>query len=137
MALLVLVIPAIALRIAIRVLYGRRPLASTDPMHTLLTMASTMMFVLAAIGATAGVWIVIVPLPIIVAVVVVMVVDRSRLAEHRALLASLADVLLLVDRDCVGVLASVATAADFAGLVPPPQATTESPPRINRAATRA
>jgi type IV pilus assembly protein PilC len=89
-ALLVLVIPAIALRIAIRVLYGRRPLASTDPMHTLLTMASTMMFVLAAIGATAGVWIVIIPLPIIVAVVVVMVVDRSRLAEHRALLASLA-----------------------------------------------
>ena len=64
-ALLVLVIPAIALRIAIRVLYGRRPLASTDPMHTLLTMASTMMFVLAAIGATAGVWIVIIPLPII------------------------------------------------------------------------
>src|SRR4051812_28330643 len=59
-------------------------------MHTLLTMASTMMFVLAAIGATAGVWIVIIPLPIIVAVVVVMVVDRSRLAEHRALLASLA-----------------------------------------------
>jgi type II secretory pathway component PulF len=89
-SLLVLVIPAIALRIAIRVLYGRRPLASTDPMHTLLTMASTMMFVLAAIGATAGVWILIIPLPIIVAVVVVMVVDRNRQSEHRALLGSLA-----------------------------------------------
>src|SRR5438045_2927518 len=89
-ALLVLVVPAIALRIAIRVLYGRRPLAATDPMHTLLTMASTMMFVLAAIGVTAGVWIVIIPLPIAVAVVAVMVVDRTRQAEHRALLGSLA-----------------------------------------------
>ena len=53
-------------------------------------MASTMMFVLAAIGATAGVWIVIIPLPIAVAVIAVMVMDRSRLAEHRALLGSLA-----------------------------------------------
>jgi general secretion pathway protein F len=89
-ALLVLVIPAIALRIAIRVLYGRRPLAASDPMHTLLSMSSTMMFVLAAIGATAGVWIVIIPLPIAVAVIALMVIDRSRQAEHRALLGSLA-----------------------------------------------
>jgi protein transport protein HofC len=89
-ALLVLVIPAFALRIAIRVLYGRRPLAASDPMHTLLSMSSTMMFVLAAIGATAGVWIIIIPLPIVVAVIALMVIDRSRQAEHRALLGSLA-----------------------------------------------
>ncbi len=89
-ALVVLVIPAIALRIAIRVLYGRRPLAAVDPMHTLLSMASSMMFVLAAIGATAGVWVLIIPLPIAVAVVALMVLDRSRQAEHRALIGSLA-----------------------------------------------
>jgi general secretion pathway protein F len=89
-ALLVLVIPAISLRIAIRVLYGRRPLAASDPMHTLLSMSSTMMFVLAAVGATAGIWVVIIPLPIAVTVIALMVIDRSRQAEHRALLGSLA-----------------------------------------------
>jgi type II secretory pathway component PulF len=88
--LIVLVIPAIALRIAIRVLYGRRPMASTDPMQTLLSMASTMMFVGAALGATAGVWILFVPLPLAVAVIALMVLDRTRRAQHRALLGSLA-----------------------------------------------
>jgi type II secretory pathway component PulF len=59
-------------------------------MHTLLSMASTIMFVLAAIGATAGVWILMIPLPIAVAVVALMILDRSRHSEHRALLVSLA-----------------------------------------------
>jgi len=89
-ALTVFLIPAIALRIAVRVLYGRQPLASTDVMHSLLSLASTMMFVLAAIGLTAGVWVVVVPLPIAVVMVGLMVLNRNRQGEHRALIGSLA-----------------------------------------------
>jgi general secretion pathway protein F len=88
--LVLLVIPAIALRIAVRALYGRRSLASADPMRILLSLASTIMFVLAALGIAAGVWILIIPLPIVAVVVMLMVVTRSRQAEHRALLSSLA-----------------------------------------------
>jgi type II secretory pathway component PulF len=89
-ALTVLIIPAIALRIAIRVLYGRQPLASVDFMHTLLSLASTTMFVLAVVGLTAGVWVVIVPLPLAVLMVGLMVLNRNRQGEHRALIGSLA-----------------------------------------------
>ncbi len=89
-ALIVLVIPAIALRFAIRVLYGRQPLAATNGMYNVLSLASTMMFAMAAVGATAGVWIVFIPLPIAVAMVALMVLNRNRQAEHRALIGSLA-----------------------------------------------
>ena len=89
-ALVVLVIPAISLRFAIRVLYGRQPLAAADGMHTLLSLASTMMFAMAVVAATAGVWIVIIPLPIGVAMVAIMVLNRNRQGEHRALIGSLA-----------------------------------------------
>jgi type II secretory pathway component PulF len=89
-ALSVLIIPAIALRVAVRVLYGRQPVASVDVMHSLLSLASTVMFVLAMVGLTAGVWIVVIPLPVAVAMVGLMVLNRNRQGEHRALIGSLA-----------------------------------------------
>jgi type II secretory pathway component PulF len=89
-ALLLLLIPAIALRIAIRVLYGRRSLGSADPMHSLLSLASTIMVVLAVLGLCAGLWVLVIPLSIAAAIVLVMMVDRSRRLEHRALLGALA-----------------------------------------------
>jgi type II secretory pathway component PulF len=88
--MVILVIPAIALRFAVRVLYGRQPLAATDGMYTLLSLASTMMFAMAVVGATTGAWIVVIPLPIAVAMVALMVLNRNRQGEHRALIASLA-----------------------------------------------
>jgi len=87
---LLLLIPAIALRIAVQVLYGRRSLGSADPMHSLLSLASTIMVVLAGLGLCAGLWIVVIPLLIAAAIVMVMMVDRSRRSEHRALLGALA-----------------------------------------------
>src|SRR4051812_2653467 len=59
-------------------------------MYTLLSMASNMMFVLAAVGATMGIWIVIMPLTVVVIATILMVLVRRRQAEHRALLGSLA-----------------------------------------------
>jgi type II secretory pathway component PulF len=91
--LILLVIPAIALRIAITALYGRRPMAAADPMQMVLSLSATVMLVLAGMGLIVGLlgWsLLFFPLPIMFLIVVVMVIDRSRRMEHRSLLWALA-----------------------------------------------
>lgn len=88
-ALVLLVIPAIALRIALRALYGRQRLAAADPMQMLLSQASVILFILAGLGVGAGIfafWVLLLLLP----VVVPMLVTRLRQSQHRALVFSLA-----------------------------------------------
>jgi len=98
--LVFLVFPGVALWIAVRIMYGRRNFAASDPLKVLLTVSSTVLLVLAAIGlfvATAGiprsvwsllfVWL---PFLIVLGVIVLMSIDRYRHGEHRALVWSLA-----------------------------------------------
>jgi type II secretory pathway component PulF len=98
--LLLLALPGIALKIAVRVMYAQRSFAAADPLRILLQAASTVMLVLAAIGGTLGVlgpptsisivvlgWI---PTLAVSLVVVLMVIDRYRRGEHRALIWSVA-----------------------------------------------
>jgi len=90
--LILLVIPAVALRIAIRALYGRKRMAATDPMQMVLSLAATEMFVLAGLGVViglVGITFLLIPVPILFLIVIVMVIDRSRRTEHRALLWTL------------------------------------------------
>lgn len=92
-SLVLLVIPALALRIANRALFGRKQLLSTDGMHVLLSVASTTMFVLAGLGVVIGLigfWFLLIPLPIVGVVLLLMVLDRTRRAEHRGLIWALA-----------------------------------------------
>src|SRR6476660_4711127 len=105
--LVLLVIPAVALRIAIRALYGRRRQAATEPMQLLLTVSSSILFFVAVLGAVAGLvgfwWpynpsfigfvvsiVFLTVLSTVLLVVVMMMMDRSRQAEHRALVWALA-----------------------------------------------
>lgn len=88
-SLIVLVIPAIALRIAMRFLYGHRSLASLDSMYTLMSLMSTHMFIMATFGAIIGGWVVLVILGLAILMVSLMVVTRRRQAEHFALVSSL------------------------------------------------
>jgi hypothetical protein len=91
--LMLLAIPAIALRIALRAIYGQRRMVTVEPMRMLLSLASTIMFVIAMVGGVIGlfgVWLLFIPLPIAVIVVVLMVTDRTRHTEHRALVWALA-----------------------------------------------
>lgn len=88
-SLIVLVIPAIALRIAMRFLYGHRSLASLDSMYMLLSLMSTHMFIMATFGAIIGGWIVLVLLGLAILMVGLMIVTRQRQAEHFALISSL------------------------------------------------
>lgn len=91
--LVVLALPGIALKIALRIMYGRRAFAATDPLKLLLSIASTMMLVLAFFGMVIGLvgfWWMLIPLPIIFIVVIFMTIDRFRHAEHRALVWCLA-----------------------------------------------
>jgi type IV pilus assembly protein PilC len=88
-ALVLLLIPAIALRLAVRALFGHQPSVAADPMQTLLSMASTILFVLAILGLCVGLlgfWALVVLLPFIVP----MVISRLRHSQHRALVWSLA-----------------------------------------------
>ncbi len=88
-ALILLVIPAIALRIALRALYGKQRLASADPMQMLLSHASMILFILAGLGVGAGMfgfWALLVLLPVIVP----MLITRIRQSQHRALVWALA-----------------------------------------------
>lgn len=87
--MVVLVIPAIALRVAMRFLYERRSLASLDSMHTLLSLMSTHMFIMAAFGAIFGGWVVVLILGLAIIMVSLMVVTRRRQAEHFALISSI------------------------------------------------
>jgi len=91
-ALILLTIPAIALRFAILALYGRRRLTAADPMQMLLSLSSAILFVLAGLGIVVGLmglWFLIIPLPVAFVILVLMIFDRSRHSEHRALLWSL------------------------------------------------
>lgn len=91
-ALVLLVIPAIALRIAIRALFGRKRLSRGDPMLVLLSLASSIMFVLAGVGVVTGLlgfWFLFIPMPILVLILVLMVMDRTRRSEHRSLVWAL------------------------------------------------
>jgi type II secretory pathway component PulF len=89
MSLVVLVIPAIALRVAMRFLYEHRSLGSLDSMHTLLSQMSILMFIMAAMGVVIGAWVVVIPLLLAIVMVTLMVVTRKRQAEHFALINSL------------------------------------------------
>lgn len=91
-ALILLTIPAIALRFAILALYGRRRLTAADPMQMLLSLASAILFVLAGLGVVVGLlglWFLMIPLPFAFLILVLMIFDRARHSEHRALLWSL------------------------------------------------
>lgn len=98
--LLLLALPGIALKIAVRVMYAQRSFAAADPLRILLQAGSTVMLVLAALGGTLGIlgpptslpvvffgWI---PALTVGLVVVLMVIDRYRRGEHRALVWSVA-----------------------------------------------
>jgi type II secretory pathway component PulF len=88
-ALILLVIPAIALRIAVRALFGRPRADAADPMQTLLLLASTILFILAGLGVCLGLfgfWALLFLSPIVIP----MVVTRLRHAQHRALIWALA-----------------------------------------------
>jgi type II secretory pathway component PulF len=92
LTLLLLVIPAAALRIAVRALYGRQRLAAADPMQMLLSMSSTILFILAGLGLIAGLmglWVLMIPLPIVFVGLALMTIDRLRHSEHRALVWAL------------------------------------------------
>ncbi len=92
MSLILLVIPAIALKLALAALYGRQWRAGGDPMQTLLTLSSRILLVMAALGFAVGligVWLLIIPLAFGFVIVGLMVIDRLWLSEHRALLWAL------------------------------------------------
>jgi type II secretory pathway component PulF len=92
-SLILLLIPAVALRIAVRALYGPRRLTPADPMQLVLSLSSTIMFVLAGLGFLVGLigqWYLLIPLAIGLIVIVFMVIDRTRHAEHRGLIWALA-----------------------------------------------
>jgi type II secretory pathway component PulF len=91
--LILLVVPAVALRIAIRALFGRKRMMVTSPMQVLLSISSIIMFALAGLGIAVGLigfWPLLIPLPIIGIVMLLMLVDRTRGAEHRGLIWALA-----------------------------------------------
>lgn len=88
--LILLAIPGIALWFALRILYGKRTRIASDPLRTTLSIAATLMIVIAILGtliALTGP--AIVPLALLGIIAVLMVHDRLRRAEHRALLWSL------------------------------------------------
>lgn len=90
--LVLLAIPALALRLAVRALFGRRRLGAEDGMQSLLTMSSTILFFAAGLGLVIGLiggWILIVPAVVIAVFLLLMTIDRTRRAEHRALVWSL------------------------------------------------
>src|SRR5262245_15058516 len=91
--MILLAVPGIALKIAVRAFYGRRRSAAQDPLEATLSLAGTLLMVLAGLGAIIGligVWWLLIVLGILLLVAYLMVVDRLRRAEHKALLWSLA-----------------------------------------------
>jgi type II secretory pathway component PulF len=98
--LVLLAVPGIALKIAVRIMYGRRSFVAADPLKVLLTVSSTVLLVLAGVGFLGGLagptsspaallitW---VPALVIIAVIVLMSIDSYRRGEHRALVWTLA-----------------------------------------------
>jgi len=98
--LVLLALPGVALKIAVRIMYGRRTFVAADPLKVLLTVSSTVLLVLAAVGfviglaaptASPGAFLVIwIPALLVIAVIVLMAIDRFRHGEHRALVWTLA-----------------------------------------------
>jgi len=91
--LVLLALPGIALKIAVRIMYGRRAYAAADPLKILLSVAATLLIVLAILGAIiglVGMWWTLIPVVIIFGVVLLMAYDRFRHGEHRALVWTLA-----------------------------------------------
>lgn len=90
--LVLLLLPALAVLIALRILFGRGNRTSDDPMRVLLSVASTTMFVMAVAGILLGLvgsWFLLLPLSIAAIIIGLMVFDRTRRSQHRALLWSL------------------------------------------------
>jgi type II secretory pathway component PulF len=91
--LILLAPPALALVLAMRVLFGRSRQAATDPMYVLLSISSVTMFILAVVGALVGLvgaWVLFLPLPIAAIILALMVLDRTRRSENRGLVWALA-----------------------------------------------
>ncbi|MEX2176066.1 MAG: type II secretion system F family protein [Pirellulaceae bacterium] len=91
--LILLALPGVAIKIAVRSLYGRRSFAAADPVKILLSVASNVMLVLALLGGVVGLvgfWWMLIPVGIIFGVVALMAIDRFRHGEHRALVWTLA-----------------------------------------------
>ena len=90
--LVLLAPPALALLVAMRILFGRGGRAGDDPMHVLLSVSSVTMFVLAVGGCLLGLvgaWILFIPLPIAAIILGLMIYDRTRRSENRALIWAL------------------------------------------------
>lgn len=89
--LILLSMPGVALLATVRLLYGRRLLSASDPLHLLLSMSGWVLILLAAVGVVAGMM---GPFSIglLVAAIVVSVMATNvyRRNEHRALLWTLA-----------------------------------------------
>jgi type II secretory pathway component PulF len=90
---ILLAVPATALWIAVRALYGRKQRLAADPMHVLLSLSSAIMFALAGMGmlfGLVGMWFLFIPLPIVLIILALMLIDRTRRSEHRGLVWALA-----------------------------------------------
>src|SRR5688572_24048982 len=89
--LILLAVPGIALRVAVRVVYGPRTTAQAEPFRIGLLLAGPLLIVAGGAGALVAVsGPGVVPLGIIAIIAALMISDRLRRAEHRALLWSLA-----------------------------------------------
>jgi general secretion pathway protein F len=91
--MILLALPGIALKVAVRIMYGRKAYAAADPLKILLSVAGTLLIVLAILGGVIGLvgfWFMLIPVGIICGVVLLMAFDRFRHGEHRALVWTLA-----------------------------------------------
>jgi type II secretory pathway component PulF len=91
--LILLAVPGIALKIAVRAFYGRRQALSRDPLEASLSLAGTLLIVIAVLGTMVGligVWWLLIILGILMLIAYLVVIDRLRRAEHKALVWSLA-----------------------------------------------
>lgn len=91
---LLLMLPlAVALAVAMRILFGRARRTPAEPMQVLLSVSSITTFVFVLLGmlvGTIGVFVLFLPLPLICIVLGLMVWDRARRSEHRSLVWALA-----------------------------------------------
>jgi type II secretory pathway component PulF len=84
---------AVALAVAMRILFGRARRTPAEPMQVLLSVSSITTFVFVLLGGligTIGVFILFIPLPLLCIVLGIMVWDRTRRSEHRSLVWALA-----------------------------------------------
>src|SRR5687768_16021795 len=89
--LILLAIPGIAVWFALRILYGTRARTASDPLYTTLSIAAALMVVLSILGTLLALTgLAIIPLAVLGIIAALMIHDRLRRAEHRALVWSLA-----------------------------------------------